>query len=52
MIKNKEYGHLDQIDRNIINELIDFIKVHEDGTLEVNFKYKNLYEDALRYLNS
>ena len=48
----KEYGQLDQIDRNIIYELIDFIKVHEDGSLEVKFKYKNLYEDALRYLNS
>ena len=31
-------------------ELVDTIYIHEDKNVEVLFKYKNLYEDALRYL--
>ena len=48
----KKIGKIDYIDRNIIIELIDKILIHENGDIEVIFKYKNLYEDALRYLNS
>jgi ABC-type phosphate transport system ATPase subunit len=48
----KEIGKLDYIDRNIIQELIDKIYVREDRSINVVFKYKNLYEDALRYLNN
>ena len=48
--KIKELGKLDYIDRNILNELVDAIYIHEDRGVEIAFKYKNLYEDALRYL--
>ena len=48
--KIKSIGKLDIIDRNILNELVDTIYIHEDKNVEVIFKYKNLYEDALRYL--
>ena len=48
--KIKELGKLDYIDRNILNELVDVIYIHEDRGVEIAFKYKNLYEDALRYL--
>ena len=48
----KKIGKIDYIDRNIIIELIDKILIHENGDIEVIFKYKNLYEDALRYLKS
>ena len=41
--KIKKIGKIDYIDRNLI---------HECGDIEVIFKYKNLYEDALRYLKS
>ncbi|MBE6160704.1 MAG: recombinase family protein [Firmicutes bacterium] len=50
--KIKKIGKIDYIDRNIIIELIDRILIHECGDIEVIFKYKNLYEDALRYLKS
>ena len=45
-------GKIDFIDRNIINELIDSIIISEGNGVEIVFKYKNLYEDALRYLNN
>ena len=48
----KKLGKIDYIDRNVIIKLIDKILIHENGDLEVIFKYKNLYEDALRYLKS
>ena len=50
--KIKEIGKLDFIDRNILNELVDVIYITEDEGVEVIFKYKNLYEDSLRYLKS
>jgi hypothetical protein len=50
--KIKKIGKIDYIDRNIIIELIDKILIHDCGDIEVIFKYKNLYEDALRYLKS
>ena len=48
----KKLGKFDYIDRNILQELIDVIYIHENRKVEVVFKYKNLYEDALRYLNN
>ncbi len=46
----KKLGKLDYIDRNILNGLVEIIYVTEDRGIEVIFKYKNLYEDAMRYL--
>ena len=48
----KEVGKLDIIDRDIIQEFIETIYIREDKGIDVVFKYKNLYEDALRYLNN
>lgn len=42
----------DSIDRNLVQGLIDVIYVHEDKNIEIKFKYNNLYEDALWYLNN
>ena len=50
--KIKSLGKLDYIDRNILNELVDVIYINEERGVEVIFKYKNLYKDALRYLKS
>ena len=38
--------------RKMIVELIDTIYIHENKNIEIRFKYKDLYEDALRYFNS
>ena len=48
----KEVGKLDIIDRDIIQEFIETIYIRKDKEIDVVFKYKNLYEDALRYLNN
>lgn len=48
----KENGKFSQVDRKMIVELIDTIYIHENKNIEIRFKYKDLYEDALRYLNS
>ena len=50
--KIKELGKFNSIDRTILNELINTIYISENQNIEVVFKYKNLYEDALRYLKS
>ena len=36
----------------ILNELVNIIYINESRSIEVIFKYKNLYEDALWYLNN
>lgn len=48
--KIKEFGKLDCIDKNILNELVDVIYITKEKGVEVIFKYKNLYEESLRYL--
>jgi len=46
----KRLGKLDYIDRNILSELVDAIYITEEREIKIIFKYKNLYEDAMRYL--
>ena len=48
----KKLGKLDYIDRKVLSELVDVIYVHENKNIEVVFKYKDIYKDALRFLNS
>ena len=48
----KQIEKLERIDRNIIQEFIETIYIREDRGIDIVFKYKNLYEDALRYLNN
>ena len=48
--KIKKLGKFDILDRNIIHELIEVIYITEDGNVDIHFKYKDLYEDTLRYL--
>ena len=46
----KKLEHIEIIDRNIVDSLIENIFVNDDKTVEIQFKFKNHYEDALRYL--
>jgi len=46
----KKLEHIETIDRNIVDSLIENIFVNDDKTVEIQFKFKNHYEDALRYL--
>ncbi len=46
----RKIGKLDYIDINILNELVDVIYITEERGINVIFKYNNLHEDAMRYL--
>lgn len=46
----KKIGKLTNINRNIVNEFIDTIYVNDDRTIKINLRYKDQYEDALKYL--
>ena len=46
----KKREHIETIDRNIVDSLIENIFVNDDKTIEIHFKFKNQYEDALGYL--
>ncbi len=40
----KNYIDIDKLDRNIVVELIDHIDVHENGVIEIHYKFENPYE--------
>jgi len=50
--KIKSTGQLEKITRNIVNEFIERINVYEEKKVEIVFKYRNVYEDALLYLKT
>lgn len=50
--KIKSRGQLEKITRNIVNEFIERINVYEEKKVEIVFKYRNVYEDALLYLKT
>ncbi|MBO4246077.1 MAG: recombinase family protein [Bacilli bacterium] len=48
----KKTGQVENIDRNIINSFIENIFVGDNKEIEIKFRYKDQYEDALRYLKN
>ncbi len=48
----KRNKKIKKITKEVLQELIDVIYITNEGNVEITFKYKNLYEDALRYLNN
>ena len=48
----KKTGRVENIDRNIINSFIENIFVGDNKEIEIKFRYKDQYEDALRYLKN
>ena len=41
---------LNELNNKIIQELIDCIYVHEDGNITIKFKYKDEYEEAIKFV--
>lgn len=48
----KKTGKVEVIDRNIVDNFIENIFVNDDKSVEVIFKYKEQYNDAMRYLKT
>ena len=48
----KRIGRLKNIDRNIISKFINNIYIDENKNIRIEFKYKDQYEDAIKYLKS
>ena len=46
----KKMEKLSYIDRNIVDSFIENIYVNDDKTVEIVFRYKEQYNDALKYL--
>lgn len=43
---------IDEVDRNIVDSFIKNIFVNDDKSVEIVFRYKDQYEDAIRYLKN
>lgn len=48
----KKIGKLTTIDRNIISKFINNIYIDKNKNIRIEFKYKEQYEDAIKYLKS
>ena len=47
-----KYIKYPKLTKEIVNELIEDILVHEDGVIDVIFKYQDEYENMVCYLES
>ena len=47
----KVYKNITELDRDIITELIDYIEVHEDKKITIQFKFMNELDEILEYIN-
>ena len=48
----KKLNKINTITRNVVDEFIQNIYVCEDKNIKIEFKYKDQYEEAIRYLKS
>lgn len=48
----KKTGTISEINRNVVNEFIENIFVHEDKNIEIDLRFKVQYEDLAKYLKS
>ncbi len=46
----KRRGNVDRLTRPLLTELVDVIYVHEGGDIEIVFKFKDAYKEALEYI--
>ena len=46
----KKLGHINEINRNIVDEFISNIYVYEDKNIEIQFRYKDQFEELVNYL--
>lgn len=45
-----KYQNIDKLTREILAELIDYIKVYEGGNISVKFKYANEFRRMAEYI--
>ena len=48
----KTYKNIKSLNRELVVNLIDDIKIHKDKTVEINFKYEEEYKSLLSYLKN
>lgn len=44
--------HLTSLSKNVIDELVDYIYVHEDGEVTISFNYNDKYEEAINFIKT
>lgn len=49
--KFTQFGKIDKLTRPILCELVDSILVHKNGDITINFKFMDVYEQLVDYLN-
>ena len=49
--KFTQFGKIDKLTRPILCELVDSIFVHKNGDITINFKFMDVYEQLVDYLN-
>lgn len=49
--KFTQFGKIDKLTRPILTELVDSILVHKNGDITINFKFMDVYEQLVDYLN-
>lgn len=45
-----EYADIGELTRPMLVELVDSIYVHREGNITINFKFRDAFEDALKYI--
>ncbi len=50
--KFKKYENITELSRNIIDDLIDNIYVHEDNKITIKFNYEDEYKTAIEYVKA
>ena len=45
-----KYRNLEKLSREVVVELIDAIYVHEDGSLTIQFRFEDAFEQAIQYI--
>ncbi|MCL2675990.1 MAG: DUF4368 domain-containing protein, partial [Firmicutes bacterium] len=48
----KKYKNIGSLTREVLVELVNNIYVHEGGGLEIDFRFKDAYEQALEYIGA
>lgn len=48
--KFEKTEHIEELDNVIINELIDDIQIHEDGSINIIFKYQDEFIEAIDFI--
>ena len=45
-----EHKTFNILSKNVIDELVDYIYVHEDGEVTISFNYNDKYEEAINFI--